>query len=87
MTPLVFGLSALIVLILILLVSMVFDLFKTGFFVWHRNSVGHLLQYLVWTACLLYSVVGVRKFIGELEENGYQVSRLGPDNVRVECKF
>ena len=87
MTPLVFGLSALIILILILLATMVFDLFKTGFYVWHRNSVGHMLQYLVWTGSLLYSVVGVRKFIGEFEEVGYQVSRLGPNNERIDRKF
>ncbi len=86
MTPLVFGLSALIILILVLLATMVFDLVKTGFYVWHRDSVGYMLQYLAWTGCLLYSVVGVRKFIGEFEEVGYQVSRIGPHNERIDCK-
>ena len=68
MTPLVIELSVLIALITLLLVSMVYDLFKNGFFVWHRDSVGHMLQYLLWTSCLLSTVVHVQHYIGEFEE-------------------
>jgi hypothetical protein len=87
MTPLVVGLGMLIVLIALLLGSMVHDLLKTGFYVWHRDSVGYLLQYMLWTGCLLSTVIDVRHFIGEFEEVGYQVSRIGPNNERIDCKF
>ena len=85
MTPIVFGLSLLIVVITVLLASMIHDLVKTGCYVWHRDSVGDMLQYLVWTACILATVVNMRHFIAEFEEVGYQVSRV-VNNERIDCK-
>jgi hypothetical protein len=87
MTALIFGLGILIVVILVLLASMVHDLVKTGFYVWHRNSVGHMLQYLLWTGCILSTVTDVRHFIGEYEEVGYQISGIGPSGEIVESKL
>ena len=80
MTPLVIELSFLIVLITGLLVAMVYDLFKNGFFVWHRDSVGHMLQYLLWTSCLLATIVHVQNYIGEFEVQGFSVEIDGPGN-------
>jgi len=80
MTPLIIELSVLIALITILLLSLVYDLLKGGFFVWHRNSAGNLIQYLLWASCLCATAVKVQHYIGEFEEQGFEVERIGPNN-------
>jgi hypothetical protein len=72
--------SLLITVIVVLLFSMVQDLLKRGFFVWHRESVGDMMQYLLWVSCLLYTAIKVRHYIGEFEELGYSVVIIGPND-------
>lgn len=79
MVPLIVGFGLLIGLIVLLLLSMVWDMFKTGFFVWHRDSAGQMIQYLLWSICLLSTVVHLSHFISEFEEGGYQISGIGPN--------
>ena len=69
MVPIIVLISTLIVLVILTIFSLAVDLLDKGCLVWHRESLGHLLQALICLVCLLVTSVNLMHYIDEIENS------------------
>ena len=67
MVPLIVLLSALMIIVILTIFSLAVDLLDKGCLVWHRESLGHLLQALICLVCLLVTACNLMKYIEKIE--------------------
>ena len=65
--PLIVLLTSLIVIVLLTIFSLAIDLIDKGCLVWHRESLGQLLQALICLVCLLITSIKLMQYIDEIE--------------------
>ena len=67
MVPLIVLVATLILIVVLTIFSLAVDLVDKGCLVWHRESLGHLLQSLICLICLLVTAINLMKYIDKIE--------------------
>ena len=67
MVPLIVLISTLILINILTIFSLAVDLLDKGCLVWHRESLGQLLQALICLVCLLLTSINLMHYINKIE--------------------
>ena len=67
MVPIIILISSLILIVVLTIFSLGVDLVDKGCLVWHRESLGHLLQALICLVCLLVTAINLMHYIDKIE--------------------
>jgi len=67
------------------LVFLLLDLLDKGCLAWHRDSLGILLQKLIFAVCLLFTFVYLYSYVKIIENNDFQISQSQNTRNIVNC--
>ena len=92
MVPIIVLISSLIVIVILTIFSLAVDLVDKGCLVWHRESLGQLIQALVCLICLLVTAINLMHYIDKIEDRqgcalfNKECAVARPDDINVmEC--